>query len=742
MSRNRGIQTLSKYRFSLMVLSLSLLFTVGCVREEEDLQPATFPNTAEVFIDTFSPGLEYAAFGESKLTAFTVDEQVSFEGNIGNSSMRFDVPNFGDPEGPFAGGVFLDPGGRDLSGYNALTFYAQATQAATVDLIGFGNDFGDNEYFTTTSLRLSTNWTKYIIPIPDASKLTEESGLFIFSDGPDDGDGYTVWIDVVQFEKLGTLAQERPAILDGEDVETRTFVGLTTPITDLSYTVNLPNGGDQTVNTTAAFFSFTSSDSTVAMVNEAGLVSVIGEGTAVITASLKGVEAAGSLTVISSGEFSPAPVPDRSEDQVISVFSDAYTNVPVDFYNGFFEPFQTTQGGADLVINGDNIIRYTQLNFVATQFTQPTINAADMTHLHVDLQVIEPIEEGDFIRIELVDFGPDGAFGGGDDSSGSITFNSPPLTTGEWAGLDIPLEDFAGLTSTMNLAQILFVSDATISAILVDNMYFYQEEGMVELPIPPVAPAPDPTELAENVISVYSDAYQDVPNLGFNLYGAATFEEVQLMGNASLKYTQAETDGGNFQVIELGGNQIDALSAGMTNFRFDIWFPNPVNENSAFLMKVVDIPETGLTEGSININATTMPAITQGSWLQFDIPLADLQANGLGGLSNIQQFVIDLLSSGEVYIDNIYFYKEQDNSGPLPPTMSAPAPSQPAENVISIYSDAYTNVPNAGFNLYGAAAFEEVQIMGNAALRYTRVEGDGGNFQVIELGENQIDAQA
>ena len=109
---------------------------LGCEREDKDLIPATFPNTAEVFIDGFSAGLEYAAFGDSKVTAFTVDENVSFEDVIGTSSMRFDIPNEGDPEGSYAGGVFRDLGGRDLSGYDALTFYAKATKAATINLLG------------------------------------------------------------------------------------------------------------------------------------------------------------------------------------------------------------------------------------------------------------------------------------------------------------------------------------------------------------------------------------------------------------------------------------------------------------------------------------------------------------------------------------------------------------------------------------------------------------------------------
>jgi hypothetical protein len=96
-----------------------------------------------------------------------------------------------------------------------------------------------------------------------------------------------------------------------------------------------------------------------------------------------------------------------------------------------------------------------------------------MTHFHVDIQIPESIDAGDFISIELGDFGANAAFGGGDDSSGRVTFASTALTRNSWISLDIPLAQF-GLTSRNNLAQIFFISDATISTLLVDNMYFYK----------------------------------------------------------------------------------------------------------------------------------------------------------------------------------------------------------------------------------------------------------------------------
>ena len=159
------------YSLSIPVLVMAILLTIGCSRDEDELVLATFSTNPDVFIDGFSGGLEYLPFQGSKLDAFTVDIETKFDGS---SSMRFDVPNLGDPEGAFAGAIFPDNGGRDLTGYDALTFYAKGSQAGAINEIGFGNDFDENKYVTTLSnLQLTTNWRKFVIPIPDASKLIE-----------------------------------------------------------------------------------------------------------------------------------------------------------------------------------------------------------------------------------------------------------------------------------------------------------------------------------------------------------------------------------------------------------------------------------------------------------------------------------------------------------------------------------------------------------------------------------------
>jgi hypothetical protein len=468
-------------KISLAIL-LGFMFALlsGCQRNlSDDVDFAKYPNTPGVFIDGFIGGLQYLPFGGSKLNAFTVDTETRY---AGTASMRIDVPNVNDPSGAYAGAIFPDNGGRDLSGYDALTFWAKATQAGTINEIGFGNDFTENKYLVTlNNMRINTTWTKYTIPIPDPSLLSFEKGMFWYAEGPENGNGYTFWIDELKYEKLGTVAQPRPAIFNGEDRVETSFIGVTSTANGLTQTFNLGSGQNQTVSVAPAYFTFTSSNVDVARVSEKGVITVVGTGTAKITAILAGVKAKGSLTIQSLGQFTPAPIPNRNPANVISVFSDAYTNVPVDFYNGFFAPFQTTLGGADLTINGNKIIQYTKLNFVATEFKNPTINASQMTHFHVDIQIREVIDPADFITIQLGDFGPNGAFGGGDDKSGDYKILSAGLSSNQWISLDIPLANFTGLTNRSNLAQIFFISAdgtsnnvATISTILVDNMYFYK----------------------------------------------------------------------------------------------------------------------------------------------------------------------------------------------------------------------------------------------------------------------------
>lgn len=108
---------------------------------------------------------------------------------------------------------------------------------------------------TMTNISLGTAWTKYIIPIPDASKLLHEKGMFRYSAGSQgtNGAGYTFWIDELKFEKLGTILPLQASIMNGNNITRSTFVGVTSTITGALATFNMPNGINQSVSISPAF---------------------------------------------------------------------------------------------------------------------------------------------------------------------------------------------------------------------------------------------------------------------------------------------------------------------------------------------------------------------------------------------------------------------------------------------------------------------------------------------------------
>lgn len=466
-----------KFIYSKIILLLGFLFlvTVSCDRNfSDEVEFATLTKTGDVFID--SPvGLGsdfYFPFEGSKPTAWTVDEN---EGYQSEASMRFDVPNADDPEGNYAGAIFrVDGEGRDLTEYDALTFWAKSSQGVSIGEMGFGLDFIDNKYQAAISnISLSTNWVKYTIPIPDASKLTNERGVFWYSAGTQGtgGFGYTFWIDNLKFEKLGTIGQPKPAILNGLDVVQDTYTGISLQLTGLTQTFNLGSGINQTVSVAPSYFDFVSSDPSLAVVNQLGVITLFGDASPVITASLGGVDAAGSLTINPLGDFQFAPTPTRNPSDVISIYSNTYNNFPVDFFNGFWEPFQTTLS-ADFVIEGDNVLNYTNFNFVGNQFSNPTVNATEKSNLHLNMFIPGEVPANMDFLITLVDFGPDQVQDGGDDSREQIFFDKAIWIPNTWITLEFPIT----MTTRNNMGQIIYenINGSSLRNFYLDNIYFYK----------------------------------------------------------------------------------------------------------------------------------------------------------------------------------------------------------------------------------------------------------------------------
>jgi len=464
MRSRRSMHLVPRVAWAALVglLACIALAAASCSRDSDTLQPAP-PNTDPiVFDDNYGAYTTFQAFLGSKVDAVVVD---TAEKHLGTASLRITVPAPGDPGGGYAGGAFTTDRSRQLTGYDALTFWAKASIAADLDVAGLGNDnTGTSKYEAKwAAIPLTTSWAKYVIPIPLPEKLVSEGGLFFFAEGPEGGQGYQLWFDEVRFETLGTITNPRPSLTSKT---VGTFVGATVNV-DGSQTIFDVAGADETIEHMPGYFTFTSSNDTVATITD-GVIHVNGSGTATISAKLDTVDVTGAVTVNATAPPATAPpAPTVPPADVISLFSNAYTSVTVDTWSADWDNANV----ADAQLAGNDVKVYTNLVFAGIEFATATIDATTMTHFHLDVWV----PTGTTFNVKLVDFGADGIYGGGNDKEHELTFNAlstPPLVTGTWVSLEIPLTSFVNLTTRAHLAQLIL--SGTTPTAYVDNIYFHK----------------------------------------------------------------------------------------------------------------------------------------------------------------------------------------------------------------------------------------------------------------------------
>jgi hypothetical protein len=445
------------------------LASFGCERDTSGLRPYPPITDADVFLDTFGDGVDYQAFLGSKFDAVQID---SNERAFGTTSLRVTVPAPGNPSETYAGGAFTTNEARDLSGYNALTFWAKASVASTLDVAGLGNDNTGTSQYTAEwrNIPLTTSWQRFVIPIPQPDRLSNEAGLFFFAEGDETGSGHTIWFDEVTFATVPNIT------LVEATMPTRTltgFVGSSVEIDNTSATFNV-NGQQQTIGHMPGYFDFSSSNDGVAVVRY-GAIRIVGAGESQVTARLGTADVTGTVTVNASAPPpGPAPTPTHAPADVISLFSDAYNDVPVAQWSTTWDVADVT----DLSIQGNAVKAYTSMLFAGIDWaTSPdlTIDASQMNYFHIDVWV----PSGDQFGVKLVDFGADGIYGFAPDSENELFYNAsttPAFVPGQWVSLDLDLSTFMngprGLFSREHMAQLIISGGPTTAYI--DNVYFHK----------------------------------------------------------------------------------------------------------------------------------------------------------------------------------------------------------------------------------------------------------------------------
>lgn len=354
-----------------------------------------------------------------------------------------------------------------------------------------------------------------------------------------------------------------------------------------------------------------------------------------------------SLLISGMAVFAQAPTsgaadPTANQADVISLFSGVYTNVPVntwrtDWSNGELK---------DTTIAGNDMKMYFNLTFVGIETVGANvIDASQMTHFNLDFWSANST----VFKVKLVDFGADGAYAGGDDTEHELMFNAPAQN--QWVNFKLPLADFVNLTNRSHIAQIIFVSEPLgTSTIFIDNVYFSKGAA---LPEPSVAAAA-PTDAAANVISMFSDAYTNVPvNTWRTDWSSATLTDMEIGGNNIKKYSALDFVG----IETTGSNLIDASE--MTHFNLNVWSPN----FTTFKIKLVDWgADKAFGGGDDTEHELTFESPAKEEWIKYKIPMSDF--TGLASTKQLAQYILVGAPTGmtTIYIDNMYFSKEGTGS--------------------------------------------------------------------------------
>ena len=161
------------------------------------------------------------------------------------------------------------------------------------------------------------------------------------------------------------------------------------------------------------------------------------------------------VTEILAPIASATPPPTRSATDVISIFSDTYTNVAgSDLYPNWAQSTQYTA----FDLNGDAIIQYSNLNYQGIQIGA-TQDLSSMEFLHMDIWTADAAD----IETYLISIG-----------SGE-KFIKSTLTKDDWTSIEIPLSDFTSQGLTINdIHQFKFVGAGTV---FIDNIYFYKSSS-------------------------------------------------------------------------------------------------------------------------------------------------------------------------------------------------------------------------------------------------------------------------
>ena len=387
---------------------------------------------------------------------------------------------------------------------------------------------------------------------------------------------------------------------------------------------------------------------------------------------------------VSSPAAAPT-APSLDAADVMSVFSDSYTDVAGTDFNPNWG--QSTQVSTE-DLGGNSVLKYASLNYQGTAFAS-ALDVSGYTSIHLDYWTSDSTALNFFLI----------SSGEGKEKAKALDVSS----LGEWKSVDIALTDFSDVVDLADVIQFKVDGNGTV---FFDNIYFHGETPVASSP----AAGPEaPTAAAEDVLSIFSDSYTDVEGTNFNPdWGQSTQVTTEVLAdNSVLKYTNL-----NYQGTEFTAQDVSAYSS----IHIDYW---SADQTTVDFFLISNEPTT-------EVKKTI--AITPGEWNSIDIPLSEFSPVELNKV-----FQFKIVGAGTIFFDNIYFHGETPVASS--PAAGPEAPTAAAEDVLSIFSDSYTDVEGTNFNPdWGQSTQVTTEVLAdNSVLKYTNLNYQGTEFTAQDV---------
>lgn len=310
-------------------------------------------------------------------------------------------------------------------------------------------------------------WNSVDLPISGFTGYTF-TGLYQFKfDTPMPGTGNDFYVDNIYLWK-NPVAAGSDANLSDLQVDGTTLTGFSGAI--LTYDYDLPSG----TTTVPQITSVTTTDSNATYVITQA-TALPGDATVVVTSQNTTVTKTYTVSFAVAGPNSAAPTPPaRNSWDVISLFSDAYSNITIDTWSAVWDDSNVE----DVTLFGDNMKKIDFTNFLGVDFSTAGNHQdmSEMTHFHMDFWTDETNVVGKVLNSKFSQWGGTSA----EVTSFILDVNdgtTPAVVGGQWVSIDVPFTQFSDAPQTRDdIAQFLLTSNLDI--VYVDNIYVYRAATM------------------------------------------------------------------------------------------------------------------------------------------------------------------------------------------------------------------------------------------------------------------------